>query len=127
MSYFESMFRKAPVGRVLTFLWKISHHGECLVENPDTGEFANMGTLNKGCWRWEMNCALRAADSPYRVVGKLRLHTFNVESIEELVDRLNAKGSNKAKTLFHAVPSEIRPIGSEQIVYSSEQRKYVIT
>jgi len=136
MSYYKGLF-KPPKQGANCFLWKINHFGEVVVEVlPDdahgvvssTRGMCVLGSVSSWEFLNSLNGMLAEAGEPGRYVRPFELYAFGVHSTEELLDRLNAKGSNKAKTLWQAIPCELRYPGIEwdsdaNRWYATEQQK----
>lgn len=117
MSFYEKMF-VTPEGAVKCYLWKINNNGEIVVENiPEDAPIVSssrgmavMGKLVDGydfmenmneCLSAVKGCSLRMAQIPH-------ISVYGVKNPSELVERLNSKGTNKAKTVWRAMPSELQ-------------------
>ena len=132
MSFYNAIF-EAPKTGVKCFLWKINEFGEVVIEylNPqaagivDSGrDMCVVGKAGEYEFSEMLNIALKKAGSGHlRVVEVPELWTYGVCSIEELLKKLNTKGSNHAKVLWRALQEELQYPG---IVWDEQSKAYVL-
>ena len=133
MAYHIGLMTLEKEGKGACFLWKINSFGEVTTEWVDS-EAPGIASSSRGvmCMGSLDNHRLiptldamisNATDGKYHVVPVLRPHAFNVDSLEQLVERLNSKGNNIATRLWSHMPFELRPAG---IAWNSSISKYEI-
>lgn len=109
MSCFPDLFKATK--ETQRFLWTVNTHGEITIERFKDEKRGAMATLDDLS---ELNFALSKTDSGFRLARKLSLWEFGVKSVAELVAKLNAKGSTKAKRVWNVCPWELRPSGIDR-------------
>lgn len=126
------MLFTAPKEGVASYLWKINKWGEIVVEALEANasgivssgrEMAVMGNTRESySLVANLNLALsKIHNGQLTVTSRVHLYHYGVSDIDELVVRLNAKGSNQAKILMRSLPPELRCNG---VSWNSQTNKY---
>lgn len=120
-SYYPDFFEKPKDGKQKNFLWKVGIHGDVVVERLDDSTenivssgrgFAALGRIgNYDFYRMldtMLSNSLDEDGDSYRVVLVPRIWEYGVGTLAELCEKLNAKGSNKAKRLWNGLPGKLQ-------------------
>ena len=130
MSYYKSMM-SADRTEGDAFLWKINRFGQVTCEMLDreapdivssNRDIMLMGSMVNGGLQSNLDSMIKATtDGKYRVSRVMDLWAFNVNTLEELVTRLNSDGLNIARRLWSFSPEKLHPAG---IAWDSESDKF---
>tara|TARA_R100001594_G_scaffold141097_1_gene186763 strand:- start:1931 stop:2323 length:393 start_codon:yes stop_codon:yes gene_type:complete len=118
MSFYTNMF-KPPKEGCRSYLWKINHHGEIVVEllcgdAEIVCSSRDMAVMSLSCIEETLTQMLE--DQNLVVVSPLGLWRFGVNNLQELADKLNSKKSSEAKTLWNSIPYELQPTGIKYVM-----------